>query len=1202
MRNITRRMLALLICLALVFGTISFAAGEEKTGAENVNGIPNQVQNQKTNQALNQELNQVPNQAIAVFRKALTEEAQAAILRESLGNDFAIEDSLDFGERLTVSLVSSEKYSAGELAERLAANSAVDSAEFNAVLKPQSYSYALNDPYNSYLYYTNASDAGNTVGDAVSDTGAEEVYSLQAGDAWQRIPADAEEVVVAVMDSGVNANHEDLKNVIWTNPGNIGLAGEHGFNYGVNSPDVQDVDGHGTHCSGIIAAEANNGLGIAGVASGAKVKIMMVSTYKNDPGQPDELSSYRELAAFHYILKAKQAGVNIVATSNSWGGGGCSEAYDEVINLLGEEGIVTFVCAGNDGSNLDYRCYSPAGGNSPYQVTVGAADITGRAAGFSNFGKSTVDLFAPGANILSTVSYPCYFPNIWTPEKRSETTAYYGLFDENTVITNGSATPSIADCDGTVKGFGASVFHIQPIEYTGTEEPDGESTEDAPAEEGAAAETAAPEPAAEPEKTAETEPATIEMELVHNHTFTNTEKPTALKVTIHNARPMNEYYLYFPYEKDPATTGSDNTDLSITAIRGYEEGDLPCAMTFGEVIADADGGCSFAGCGYEGSGNGEADSGLMVHLTNAMALDTLLCAAEEAEGKTCGLGLRVSPDSTVDRAGDIHFYLDSIAVSKPGIVLSGDDAYDVMSGTSMATPAAAGAYAVLASLYPRQEGQTGAEYALENKARLFGCVRISEEMKDLCVTGGVLDLSLMAESGTPAITRAEVTDLEEGILTLRGLNLNCGAALNIRRTAQKGAEKVTLPAEGMTAAFAEDGKTIVIHGAQALFGTECEFTLTDESGVRAMHTDFLVKGFTRVEPVLREAYPDTIENRYHILSGRQLMTDMNREKLYAIEADTGVLLAYDGMRFCEYHGTDLKESLLEWLGTRGYTEYDKRHNLELSIQESTNPMATGNTVYAFVKAEYKPWPDAEEDTWRTMNYLAFMDYTAEDPTWSFREIADLTEAFGMFATDSLNFTAMGGNIYCFGSECFEDERDPVPFMFSMNPETCEWTREESLPLNGNRWIVSTREEEGKFYAALGVIHVKIGTEQVSTRIRDVFCFDGEHWTKITELPYLGDNPEINPEGVGYTTRGTFTATEDGLMFLFCPTDGGGNVFRLDPETGDIRIQYLTDSDYKSDDVHYASAAETKDGIWICDDYMEMAYMSMYRLYQLDQDR
>ena len=140
MRNITRRMLALLICLALVFGTISFAAGEEKTGAENVNGIPNQVQNQKTNQALNQELNQVPNQAIAVFRKALTEEAQAAILRESLGNDFAIEDSLDFGERLTVSLVSSEKYSAGELAERLAANSAVDSAEFNAVLKPQSYS------------------------------------------------------------------------------------------------------------------------------------------------------------------------------------------------------------------------------------------------------------------------------------------------------------------------------------------------------------------------------------------------------------------------------------------------------------------------------------------------------------------------------------------------------------------------------------------------------------------------------------------------------------------------------------------------------------------------------------------------------------------------------------------------------------------------------------------------------------------------------------------------------------------------------------------------------------------------------------------------------------------------------------------------------------------------------------------------------
>lgn len=125
-----------------------------------------------------------------------------------------------------------------------------------------------------------------------------------------------EEVVVAVVDTGVDCTNPDLKDVMWENPGNIGLEGEHGYDYGMGDDDPMDNDGHGTHVAGIIAASVNNGEGVAGVAPNAKIMALRVA---NESGG---FLTSAVLGAYSYMKKAAQARVNLVAANNSWMGAG----------------------------------------------------------------------------------------------------------------------------------------------------------------------------------------------------------------------------------------------------------------------------------------------------------------------------------------------------------------------------------------------------------------------------------------------------------------------------------------------------------------------------------------------------------------------------------------------------------------------------------------------------------------------------------------------------------------------------------------------------------------------------------------------------------------------------------------------------------------------------------------------------------------
>lgn len=210
----------------------------------------------------------------------------------------------------------------------------------------------------------------------------EDVNALQA---WELAKGDRE-IIIAVIDTGIDYTHEDLAENMWTNE-----EGHFGYNFVNDTPDPMDGNGHGTHCAGVIGA-AHNGIGIAGMMADVR---MMALKFLSDSGRGDTAG------AIQSIDYAIQNGAHIM--SNSWGGGGFSEALKEVIELANDHGIVFVAAAGNSNANTDNRPMYPAGYDVENIISVGAMDGRGNRSSFSNYGANSVHVFAPGSNIYSTV-------------------------------------------------------------------------------------------------------------------------------------------------------------------------------------------------------------------------------------------------------------------------------------------------------------------------------------------------------------------------------------------------------------------------------------------------------------------------------------------------------------------------------------------------------------------------------------------------------------------------------------------------------------------------------------------------------------------------------------------------------------------------------------------------------------------------------
>jgi len=214
--------------------------------------------------------------------------------------------------------------------------------------------------------------------------------------AWDKTTGSSN-VIVAVIDTGAQLSHPDLRDNLYKN--SDGTIGFNAINPALPPEDdnVENGQGiyHGTHCAGTIGARGNNGLQVSGV--NWTVKIIPVKFLAADGSGFDSDS----IAGINFLLAQKAKGVNIRATSDSFGGTDFSQAQKDAFQQLGNAGILNFCAAGNDGANNDTTPHYPANFGLPSIVTVGASDQNDLPADFSDYGATTVDIFAPGVGILS---------------------------------------------------------------------------------------------------------------------------------------------------------------------------------------------------------------------------------------------------------------------------------------------------------------------------------------------------------------------------------------------------------------------------------------------------------------------------------------------------------------------------------------------------------------------------------------------------------------------------------------------------------------------------------------------------------------------------------------------------------------------------------------------------------------------------------
>lgn len=281
-------------------------------------------------------------------------------------------------------------------------NDAVELVEPNYIYRAEK---TPNDPKIENLWGLKnfgQKDSEGDAGVAGVDVDAERAWDIETGDG---------KTIVAVIDTGIDYNHPDLKDNVWVNeaeanglPGvdddNNGIIDDiHGANFSKDTPtgDPMDDHGHGSHCSGTIGATGDDGKGIVGVAW--HTKIMGVKFLGADGGGSLE-------GALKAIDYATKMGAKVM--SNSWGGGGFSQTLRDAIQRSNEAGALFVAAAGNDGTTNDEGAHYPSNYDVPNIVSVAAINSRGDLALFSNFGKQTVHVAAPGVNIYSSTPKGSY--------------------------------------------------------------------------------------------------------------------------------------------------------------------------------------------------------------------------------------------------------------------------------------------------------------------------------------------------------------------------------------------------------------------------------------------------------------------------------------------------------------------------------------------------------------------------------------------------------------------------------------------------------------------------------------------------------------------------------------------------------------------------------------------------------------------------
>lgn len=324
------------------------------------------------------------------------DDASQSDLRElNRENDARIEEDLPRSDVNVVDLP--RDLSVEEAVETYEDDPDVEYAEPDYLIEP-AQTKSADDTYYSRLY--GLDNTGQNGGTADADIDAPEAWGTTTG---------SSRTIVAVIDTGVDTNHPDLRGNIWKNTDEIPDNGRDDDNNGyvddVNGWDFANEDNtvydpdpvsgkgdeHGTHVAGTIAAEGNNGRGITGV--NWQASIMPLKFLGPRGGYTSDA-----VAAINYAV-ANGAKIS----NNSWGGGGYSQSLSDAIARADRSNHLFLAAAGNSGVNTDNTKHYPSSYTNSNVISVAATGSEDRLASFSNFGANTVDLAAPGVGILSTL-------------------------------------------------------------------------------------------------------------------------------------------------------------------------------------------------------------------------------------------------------------------------------------------------------------------------------------------------------------------------------------------------------------------------------------------------------------------------------------------------------------------------------------------------------------------------------------------------------------------------------------------------------------------------------------------------------------------------------------------------------------------------------------------------------------------------------
>lgn len=283
--------------------------------------------------------------------------------------------------------------------DSLQASPMVEIAEPNFIVSTQEVSIKRtpNDPDLPKLWgmrNEGQPDSSRQAGVSGVDIGAERAWDIETG---------SRDVVVAVIDTGIDYNHPDLKPNVWANLAE--LSGEkgvdddkngyvddiQGYDFFNSDSDPMDDQGHGSHVAGIIGASGNDGVGIVGVNWNVQLMALKFLDAKG------EGTTAAALEAIRYAMK-----MNAPIMNNSWGGISYSKIMHNLILEANRNNILFVAAAGNHSKNNDEKPYYPANYDSPNLIAVAAINNLGKLANFSGFGPKTVHLAAPGLYVYSS--------------------------------------------------------------------------------------------------------------------------------------------------------------------------------------------------------------------------------------------------------------------------------------------------------------------------------------------------------------------------------------------------------------------------------------------------------------------------------------------------------------------------------------------------------------------------------------------------------------------------------------------------------------------------------------------------------------------------------------------------------------------------------------------------------------------------------